>query len=63
VTAALRRIADEGRGVVVVLAGDDSADGLLERLHGSSAADEHAQRQWRRLGGFGIEVDGYENIA
>jgi len=90
VTAALRRIADEGRGVVVVLAGDDSADGLLERLHGSSAADEHAQTQWRRLGvgaqilcdlgvrhlrvlgtqrklvglgGFGIEVDGYENIA
>ncbi|MEP7043663.1 MAG: bifunctional 3,4-dihydroxy-2-butanone-4-phosphate synthase/GTP cyclohydrolase II, partial [Dokdonella sp.] len=50
VTAALRRIADEGRGVVVVLAGDDSAEGLLDRLQGSAAADEHAQTQWRRLG-------------
>lgn len=90
VTAALRRIAQAGRGVVVVLAGDDGADVLLDRLRGSAAVDEHAQPAWRRLGlgaqilsdlgirrlrvlgtprklialgGFGLEVDGYEDIT
>jgi 3,4-dihydroxy 2-butanone 4-phosphate synthase/GTP cyclohydrolase II len=50
VTAALRRIAAEGRGVVVVLAGEEGADELLARLREQPFADEHAQPQWRRLG-------------
>lgn len=49
VTSALRRIAQEGRGVVVVLAGDDGADDLLDRLRGTPAQAE-AGTQWRRLG-------------
>jgi 3,4-dihydroxy 2-butanone 4-phosphate synthase / GTP cyclohydrolase II len=49
VTAALRRIAAEGRGVVVVLAGDEGPEGLLDRLHGRPAAAE-GPAQWRRLG-------------
>ena len=52
-TAALRRIASEGRGVVVVLAGDDSADALLQRLHGPAPHDtsrQAAQQEWRQLG-------------
>jgi 3,4-dihydroxy 2-butanone 4-phosphate synthase/GTP cyclohydrolase II len=51
VTAALRRIAGEGRGVVVVLAGDEGAEGLLARLDGAASTGEAATpAQWRRLG-------------
>jgi 3,4-dihydroxy 2-butanone 4-phosphate synthase/GTP cyclohydrolase II len=50
VTAALRRIADEGRGVVVVLAGDESAEAMLDRLTAKPAQDEHATPPWRQLG-------------
>jgi 3,4-dihydroxy 2-butanone 4-phosphate synthase/GTP cyclohydrolase II len=55
-TAALRRVAAEGRGVVVVLAAGEAPDGLLARLNreiqdmpetGRRAA---AQREWRQLG-------------
>jgi len=49
VTAALRRVAGEGRGVVVVLAGDEAPDGLLDRLHGRPVAAE-GPAEWRRLG-------------
>jgi 3,4-dihydroxy 2-butanone 4-phosphate synthase/GTP cyclohydrolase II len=50
VTSALRRIADENRGVVVVLAGDETADALIERLTAAPAANEHAPPPWRQLG-------------
>ena len=50
VTAALRRIANSDRGVVVVLAGDGDADALLERLRGGAGADTASPSQWRRLG-------------
>jgi len=50
VTAALRRVAQEGRGVVVVLAADDGADVLLDRLRGAAANEPQADMQWRRLG-------------
>ncbi|MDE2178445.1 MAG: 3,4-dihydroxy-2-butanone-4-phosphate synthase [Xanthomonadaceae bacterium] len=52
VTAALRRVASEGRGVVVVLAGEDSSEALLERLARVPAADDarSTQQQWRQLG-------------
>ena len=52
VTAALRRVAAEGCGVVVVLAGEDSGEALLERLARRPAADDKAasQQQWRQLG-------------
>jgi len=55
-TAALRRIAAEGRGVVVVLASAEDPDAMLAHLDrestsatakGSKAA---AQREWRQLG-------------
>jgi len=49
VTAALRRIADEGRGVVVVLAGDETPDALIERLT-TGRSEEQASPQWRQLG-------------
>ncbi|WHZ17905.1 MAG: 3,4-dihydroxy-2-butanone 4-phosphate synthase / GTP cyclohydrolase II [Rhodanobacteraceae bacterium] len=54
-TAALRRIAAEGRGVVVVLAGDEDAADLLARLAREPAvaapsARAGAQREWRQLG-------------
>ena len=55
VTAALRRIAVEGRGVVVVLAGDESPDALLDRLRGTPVADARANAEWRRLG-LGAQV-------
>ena len=58
VTAALRRIAAEGRGAVVVLAGDDRADAQLARLHGAAHVDAEDASQWRRLGlGAQILVD------
>ena len=50
VTAALRRVAEEGRGVVVVLAGDESADALLDRLDGAPPVPPRANSEWRRLG-------------
>ncbi|MGH8215201.1 MAG: bifunctional 3,4-dihydroxy-2-butanone-4-phosphate synthase/GTP cyclohydrolase II, partial [Rhodanobacteraceae bacterium] len=55
-TAALRRIAAEGRGVVVVLAGDEDSAALLSRLAGDSVAvappahSAGTQREWRQLG-------------
>ncbi len=49
VTAALRRIADEGRGVVVVLAGDETPEALIERLT-SGRSEEQTSPQWRQLG-------------
>jgi 3,4-dihydroxy 2-butanone 4-phosphate synthase/GTP cyclohydrolase II len=54
-TAALRRIAAEGRGVVVVLASGEDRAGLLARLNHEAAAapvaGRHAsQREWRQLG-------------
>ena len=58
VTAALRRIADEGRGVVVVLAGDETTDALIERLTAKPAAGEQTPPPWRQLGlGAQILVD------
>jgi len=50
VTSALRRIAAEDRGVVVVLADDDTADTLLDRLRGQAHAAPDGPMQWRRLG-------------
>lgn len=52
VTAALRRIADEGRGVVVVLAEAGETDALLERLAPGPAAGAapDAVSEWRRHG-------------
>ena len=50
VTAALRRIDQEGRGVVVVLAGEDTVAILLDRLRGKPAVEAPAHSQWRRLG-------------
>jgi len=53
VTSALRRIADEDRGVLLVLSGEDTPDALLARLKGLPAtlAPEDAQQQeWRQLG-------------
>lgn len=51
VTAALRRIAGEERGVVVVLAGDDGAAAQMERLRTIAAAESAEDpAQWRRLG-------------
>ncbi|HET7610430.1 MAG TPA: 3,4-dihydroxy-2-butanone-4-phosphate synthase [Rhodanobacteraceae bacterium] len=62
-TAALRRIAAEGRGVVVVLAADEDPAALLSRLAGDAATappatGAGAQREWRQLGlGAQILVD------
>ncbi|HEU4669115.1 MAG TPA: bifunctional 3,4-dihydroxy-2-butanone-4-phosphate synthase/GTP cyclohydrolase II [Dyella sp.] len=53
VTAALRRIADEDRGVLLVLSGEDTAEALLARLKGQPAtvsAEDAQQNQWRQLG-------------
>ena len=50
VTAALRRVAAEERGVVVVLAGEESGDALLERLAGVAPRETGTPAQWRRLG-------------
>ncbi|KGI78574.1 bifunctional 3,4-dihydroxy-2-butanone-4-phosphate synthase/GTP cyclohydrolase II [Oleiagrimonas soli] len=53
VTAALRRIAEEQRGVLLVLSGADTADALMARLEGRAPQreDEDAQQQeWRQLG-------------
>lgn len=52
VTAALRRIAEEGRGVLLVLTGDDSPQTLLERLQGRERprGKRDHQQEWRELG-------------
>ncbi|MDQ2971494.1 MAG: 3,4-dihydroxy-2-butanone-4-phosphate synthase [Rhodanobacteraceae bacterium] len=57
-TAALRRIAAEDRGVVVVLAADEDAGALLGRLTQTPASvnvvapskSDAVQREWRQLG-------------
>jgi 3,4-dihydroxy 2-butanone 4-phosphate synthase/GTP cyclohydrolase II len=53
VTSGLRRIADEGRGALLVLSGEDSADALLRRLNRqpvAQAPEEVQQQEWRQLG-------------
>ena len=53
VTSALRRIADEGRGVLLVLSGEDTPEALLARLQGKPAAqapEDAQQQEWRQLG-------------
>ncbi|WP_329741167.1 bifunctional 3,4-dihydroxy-2-butanone-4-phosphate synthase/GTP cyclohydrolase II [Dyella sp. A6] len=53
VTAALRRIADEDRGVLLVLSGEDTADALLARLQrqpSQVSAEDAQQQEWRQLG-------------
>lgn len=56
-TAALRRVAHEDRGVVVVLAADEEPAALLARLDRAGvdpieprAVDETMRREWRQLG-------------
>ena len=54
-TAALRRVAVEGRGVVVVLTSEEDVHGLLARLNREAASAPAtgraaAQREWRQLG-------------
>jgi 3,4-dihydroxy 2-butanone 4-phosphate synthase/GTP cyclohydrolase II len=59
-TSALRRIAEEGRGVAVVLACEEGAATVLGKLahgaatesdgHGSRGGREQAQQEWRQLG-------------
>ncbi|HEY8228940.1 MAG TPA: 3,4-dihydroxy-2-butanone-4-phosphate synthase [Rhodanobacteraceae bacterium] len=55
-TAALRRIASEGRGVVVVLATAEDSDAMLARLNREAVAvpangrNAAVQREWRQLG-------------
>jgi 3,4-dihydroxy 2-butanone 4-phosphate synthase/GTP cyclohydrolase II len=58
VTAALRRIADEGRGVLVVLSGEDTGDALLARLqrHPVTAPAEEVQQQEWRQNGLGAQI-------
>lgn len=56
VTSALRRIADEERGVVVVLSESAEADSVLDRLAGQSIAeDPDPTREWRR-NGLGAQI-------
>jgi 3,4-dihydroxy 2-butanone 4-phosphate synthase/GTP cyclohydrolase II len=52
VTAALRRIADEDRGVLLVLSGDDTPDALLAGLQRQPQPEpaRDAQQEWRELG-------------
>ncbi len=53
VTSALRRIADEDRGVLLVLSGEDTPEALLARLnrHPATQAPEEAQQhEWRQHG-------------
>jgi 3,4-dihydroxy 2-butanone 4-phosphate synthase/GTP cyclohydrolase II len=61
VTGALRRIADEGRGALLVLSGEDTPDALLARLKREPVAlapEDAQQQEWRQLGlGAQILVD------
>jgi 3,4-dihydroxy 2-butanone 4-phosphate synthase / GTP cyclohydrolase II len=52
VTSALRRIADEGRGVLLVLSGEDTPDALLRRLNRQpvTPAPDEMQQEWRQHG-------------
>ncbi|WEN16212.1 bifunctional 3,4-dihydroxy-2-butanone-4-phosphate synthase/GTP cyclohydrolase II [Rhodanobacter sp. AS-Z3] len=53
VTSALRRIADEDRGVLLVLSGEDTPEALLARLQGQPSiqpAEDAQQQEWRQLG-------------
>jgi 3,4-dihydroxy 2-butanone 4-phosphate synthase/GTP cyclohydrolase II len=51
VTAALRRVADEGRGVVVVLSESGESDAVLDALAGvSPTKSTDPVREWRRHG-------------
>jgi 3,4-dihydroxy 2-butanone 4-phosphate synthase/GTP cyclohydrolase II len=53
VTSALRRIADEDRGVLLVLSGEDTPEVLLARLNRQPAVqapDVVQQQEWRQLG-------------
>jgi 3,4-dihydroxy 2-butanone 4-phosphate synthase/GTP cyclohydrolase II len=53
VTAALRKVAEAGRGVVIVLAGEDPGDGLVARLaREPQPADARSatRREWREVG-------------
>jgi 3,4-dihydroxy 2-butanone 4-phosphate synthase/GTP cyclohydrolase II len=53
VTSALRRIADENRGVLLVLSGEDTPDALLRRLNRQpsvQAPEEVQQQEWRQHG-------------
>jgi len=53
VTSALRRIADEGRGVLLVLSGEDTTEALLARLNrqpSTQPPEEAQQQEWRQLG-------------
>jgi 3,4-dihydroxy 2-butanone 4-phosphate synthase / GTP cyclohydrolase II len=52
VTEALRRIADEGRGVLLVLSGDDTPDVLLAGLQRQPRPEpsRDPQQEWRELG-------------
>ena len=52
VTAALRRIAEEDRGVLLVLSGEDTAGALLERLKGTPHAGTapDGPPEWRQHG-------------
>jgi 3,4-dihydroxy 2-butanone 4-phosphate synthase/GTP cyclohydrolase II len=53
VTSALRRIADEDRGVLLVLSGEDTPEALLAKLSrqpGTQAPEEAQQQEWRQLG-------------
>ncbi len=53
VTSALHRIADEDRGVLLVLSGEDTPDALLARLNRQATAqapEDLQQQEWRQLG-------------
>ncbi|MEO5811019.1 MAG: 3,4-dihydroxy-2-butanone-4-phosphate synthase [Rhodanobacter sp.] len=53
VTSALRRIADEDRGVLLVLSGEDTLEVLLARLNRepvAQAPEVLQQQEWRQLG-------------
>jgi len=53
VTSALRRIADEDRGVLLVLSGEDTPEALLARLQrqpSTQAPEDVQQQEWRQLG-------------
>ena len=52
VTAALRRIAEEERGVLLVLSGEDTAESLMARLKGTHEEKDHedAPLEWRQHG-------------
>jgi len=53
VTSALRRIADEDRGVLLVLSGEDTTEALLARLNRqptTQAPEEAQQQEWRQHG-------------